>query len=199
VIFQPTDAFMLGMGADLAGAYLLARGVLATDRQIARSGATFWGWNAQALVDKVEDRVNAKAGVAALLTGFSAQALGYTLGLAGWRSPAGLGSLVAALAFCATGFAVTLILWRWRRKAAGKRGLVAVARVDATTGEPCAHPSADVLFSLGMTAGWPGEMVNGLPESRIAYCARVFGVAADHRPEPQATWGDIERLVPRWP
>lgn len=61
---RSADAFMPGMKVDLAGVYLLIRGVLATDHQIAQTGTTSLG-------------LNAKAGVAALLAGFTARAFDY--------------------------------------------------------------------------------------------------------------------------
>ena len=76
-VLQVTDLFAVGIGFDIAGAYLLARGLLISPHglwvrfTIAGADTRF--------VDEAKDRVMAVVGLGALASGFVIQAFGYAL------------------------------------------------------------------------------------------------------------------------
>jgi hypothetical protein len=197
MVFQSTDAFTFGIGCDLAGAYLLARGLLASDRQMAMAGATTWNWNAVDILGRARDRVDAQAGILALLLGFVTQAAGYTLGLSGVSTASGAVQVAVGVLLSIVAGMLVLGGWAMSREGALKRRLVAVASIDGGTGETLARPDANMLFSLGMAAGWSGLMVNDTPETRAVYCERVFGVPAVPLPQKPATFDDLKNLTSR--
>jgi len=79
-VLQVTDLFAVGIGFDIAGAYLLARGLLISPHglwvrfTIAGAGTRF--------VDEAKDRVMAVVGLGTLASGFVIKAFGYALSLA---------------------------------------------------------------------------------------------------------------------
>jgi hypothetical protein len=75
-----TDLFAVGIGFDIAGAYLLARGLLIKPHGL-YVRFTFAGAGTR-FVDEVRDRAMAVFGLAALVFGFMIQAFGYALSLA---------------------------------------------------------------------------------------------------------------------
>jgi len=76
------DLFAIGLGLDLAGGYLVARGLLASDEDMATRN-TFYGMGAQATVSRASDRVDATFGLAYLGSGFGLQIIGYVAEEAG--------------------------------------------------------------------------------------------------------------------
>ncbi len=116
------DVFALGIGLDIAGAFLLAKGLLLSTRQILNLAATTYGWSAYEVIVRVEDRVSTSVGVAALGLGFICQLIGYVLGsmFSFNPSPSVLrAAAVIALALLAVG--VVLLVYRmslphWRRR-----------------------------------------------------------------------------------
>jgi hypothetical protein len=126
-IFSLTDLFILGLGLDLAGAVLIARGLLISPAAIARLN-TWGGLESGSTVDRARNWVDAFFGVVYLGLGFACQAAGYFAELGG-STPKGGGcrALWAALTLAIT-LVLALLLW-WASKERGlKRLLIAVAR-----------------------------------------------------------------------
>src|SRR5690242_15045512 len=74
------DVFAVGIGLDIAGAFLLAKGLLLSTRQIRSLSATYLDFSGPDVVARVEDKVSTQIGVAALALGFMCQLTGYVLG-----------------------------------------------------------------------------------------------------------------------
>lgn len=172
-----SDLFVVGVGFDLAGAWLVAKGLLVKESVLAQRAGQFWGGNPGITVGAVEDRVDAKFGVGFLLFGFSLQALGYVVGLGvdlaaeeSWMRAviaAGLLFLFVGLALAVRGLARE----RFIRKA-----LIEVAhwKVVHATKEPerMGRPFIKRLVSLG--EAWSRDRSS--TETDEKFVARVFGV-----------------------
>ncbi len=125
------DVFAIGIGLDIAGAFLLAKGLLLSIRQIRNLSATYFDFSGAEVVARVEDRVSTYIGVAALALGFMCQLTGYVIGSmlsfnpspSVWRAGA-----VVALALLAVG--VVLLVYRTALPAWRKRLLIEFAHYD---------------------------------------------------------------------
>ncbi len=165
------DLFPLGLGFDIAGAYLLAKGLLLSPQQIRGLSGTFFGWNPREIVGRVDDKIAGTFGLLSLALGFLAQGVGYVAVLArGGTSRHGLvlgATAVAAIALgCALGWGLHAVLGaRWRQKL-----LIEVSRIDRE-GQREPKPYSGVLTSLGQVRS-PFRP----DESAAAYLQRVFGV-----------------------
>lgn len=104
------DLFIVGLALDVTGAWVLARGLLASPSLISRLARSNWDWNALDAVDRVRNRVDAELGVCALIAGFVLQGVGYLLVLVGvssdtgwlrWAAAAALSVVVVGLGFFA--------------------------------------------------------------------------------------------------
>lgn len=180
-VFHVTDLFAVGIGFDIAGAYLLARGLLINANglyvrfTLAGAGTRF--------VDEAKDRVMAVIGLGALVFGFTIQALGYALSLA--VEPPDDKSVTAAL--LAVGLATLAVLVivgveRITRHRRLRSLFMAIARADPVGDGPAGAPTVRILVT-----GAPGigvEREND--ESDETYARRAFGV--EHvRTEPPPT------------
>src|SRR4051812_39791358 len=108
-MFSVVDLFITGLGFDIAGALLLARGLLSSAAEIAQLN-TWAGVAGGATVAKVRDRVDAEFGIAALILGFTVQAIGYVVSLPG--STDGAGSIAVALGGVVVSSVSVLVTWR---------------------------------------------------------------------------------------
>src|ERR1044072_4580313 len=77
-----TDFFIVGLGLDLAGAAILARGLLLGSASIAALGA-YRGLSHGMTVERCSDRAHAELGLTALGLGFLLQAVGYAVVIGG--------------------------------------------------------------------------------------------------------------------
>jgi hypothetical protein len=78
--FALSDFFVVGLGCDLFGAWLLARGVIADPSVIVLRTGNYWGGNPAATVAAADGRVDARFGVGVPLIGYALQALGTSSG-----------------------------------------------------------------------------------------------------------------------
>ena len=78
---QVQDLFTAGIGFDLGGAYLLARGLINPPSELVRLAGSFWGSNRFQAINVAKSRLDAIAGVAGLFAGFILQAVGYVASL----------------------------------------------------------------------------------------------------------------------
>jgi hypothetical protein len=176
MILSIDDLFAAGIGLDVAGAYLLGKGLLTSPRTIIKRATPQYDFSYPIAVAQAEDRVDAIAGVAVLLTGFVLQVLAYTLSI-GFALDAGTGwaRAMTALGAAVASAAVTLVIanWtRWRRLAAQ---LVELARHDKV-GQRHDAPSARRLQMYGFELSIGAAEEEILPGGATLYCARVFGV-----------------------
>ena len=74
-----SDVFVVGIGFDIAGAYLLAKGLLMSDRQVLGLARSYYGGSPDQVVARVDDRIAGKVGVVALVVGFLFQLAGYVI------------------------------------------------------------------------------------------------------------------------
>lgn len=180
--FAIEDLFTAGLGLDIAGAYLLARAVNTSSEVIAASSATVYGSNTYLLVKQVEDKVDGKSGLVALVSGFVVQVCAYIVTLSSPElSASGFGlasALFAALSAVCSGV-IALALWAFLRRPLRRRELVELARVSKSfTREP--RPYAATLLRFGKALGQEPRT----DETESAYAKRVWNVDAIAEGEP---------------
>lgn len=174
------DVSAAGIGLDIAGAWLLGRGLLQQPKQVARRAMAEHGMNIDEAAAQIEDRADAQPGLMLLVLGFFLQALGYVLSLwiedggeLGWRRG------VMAAAFGLGAAALGLLVGGLGRERRIKRFAVRTARY-VEPDDPC--PDVDWLASMGLALGFisiesdmrcdqSGSYIH--PES---YVRRVFGI-----------------------
>jgi hypothetical protein len=170
------DLFVLGIGFDLAGAFLVARGLLATPIQIMRrsyvGGLGMEPFLAVEAVAQARDRADGVVGMCALLLGFVLQGAGYGAVLSGAHvatsgtTRTAIGSVLPLLAIVVTGLGT-----RRFRKRFVKRQCIMVASYDLR-GEHV-PPYGRRLMLLGAEIGEPARA----GERQVDYARRVFGVS----------------------
>jgi hypothetical protein len=167
------DVFTIGIGFGIAGAYLLARGLLASPGTLARRSRP----DDEDTVARVRDRVDASFGLGALAAGFALQAVGYALAVGGvGASERTAARALMALTYAAAAAGAVLALWNGLRDRATRSLLVEVARHDPRTGERQAHPSAERLRDFGRALGYRPLPDEETPGGASVYVRRVFGV-----------------------
>lgn len=173
---RPTvsDLFVLGIGVELVGAWLLARGLLASPT-VLKSFSTVGAIGVGDVVDRARNRVDAAFGVVYLLIGFLAQLGGYLLQIAGRHGSHGARQLETVLVILALAAGLAWLLWRCLHPYLFKLLLVRIAFAPVRSGEvdfPASEAeSLELLARYGKAAKWQGLMYEG-DES---YVARVFG------------------------
>jgi hypothetical protein len=176
VILSIDDLFAAGLGLDVAGAYLLGKGLLTSPQAIIKRATPYYDFSYPVALAQAEDRVDAVAGIAVLLTGFALQALAYTLSI-GFALHAGTGWVraITALAAAVVAGAVALVAahqTRWRRLAAQVVDLARHDKVGQRHDEPSARRLQSYGFELGISAAEKEILPGGAP----LYCRRVFHV-----------------------
>jgi hypothetical protein len=174
---RPTviDLFVVGLGLDVFGGYLVARGLLVSPSALKAFG-TVAGLGKADVVDRIRNRVDGGFGLALLILGFLLQLLGYLLELNGDRSGHSIDRLVTGLLLLGLAMLAVYGLWRLGRDRLFKRALVVVAKAPALIGgQHIIEPSdkqTEWLAIYGNAAGWPRLMY----ESDETYVKRVFGL-----------------------
>jgi hypothetical protein len=165
--------FAVGIGFDLAGAFLLARGLLASPRDIAQRTGTYFGSNTWATVSAAQDRVDAFGGLVALGVGFLFQAGGYVALLDHTFDPSPrLGKAIVGVGLAVLAFAVVVIAWRASRRPLVNRQVVEIAHYPLDQDERLDLPLGPLLQELGRALGEP----LGEGEDSMSYLRRVFDV-----------------------
>src|SRR3954451_23597993 len=109
------DLFPAGLGLDLAGATLLARGLFTSPDEFARRMAVGRNTFNRFSVRAAEDRADI-VGVGVLIGGFLAQGVGYVLYIGGAQNAAhGSSARVVAVAFLLGGFLCGFVVPHCRR------------------------------------------------------------------------------------
>ena len=106
------DLFLVGLVLDIAGAVLLAKGLLLSPRTLSKLN-TFWGVGYGQHRDRVDNRVAGEFGVVYLVLGFILQFVCYSLDIGGVSTAAGGGRLLVALGMAAAALALTVVGWRF--------------------------------------------------------------------------------------
>lgn len=189
--FVIEDLFAVGLGFDIAGAYLLARGLLAAPAEIARRSIGLPGFDPLLVINQARDRVDGRIGLFALLSGFFLQAVAYTLTLGGLGGGDGsLGRAIVAGALCALAAALVLLPWKATKERLLFRTLVGVARFNYEQ-RPMTESDKPYAGTLAFFAEELGYRIQA-GESVPAFAKRVFGVEV----KPQRVSHRESRLGP---
>jgi hypothetical protein len=133
--FTLTDLFVVGLGVELVGAWLIARGLLAP-LWVVKSFGTWGGIGAANVVDRARNRVDALFGIAFLAVGFVAQLAGYLAEIHGDHLAHGRGLLGDSLILLAAAMGIPLGVWWFFHRRALRAMLVEIAftplRADGT-------------------------------------------------------------------
>lgn len=178
-LFSGEDLFLVGLGFDMAGAYLVSRGLLQSVPQLASAGGTIWALEKPRVPGAIEDRIRGIVGLVTLVLGFALQAAGYTLTLGNGRihfqsgeDQALVGLGLAVLAAVGIPLVERLVRPRWR-----DRKLIKVTRFDPSIQALRPSPLAHHLRNCGEELGKP-KLAD---ETDVEYCRRVFNVEAVER------------------
>lgn len=173
--FTVTDLFVVGVGLDMSGAYLVARGLLIPFPQLKIFGQ-YGGQGAADVVDRAKNRVDAQFGIGLLLAGFLFQFAGYAFELNGEVPHSGSARLVGALVLLVLAIGISLGAWRLARHPLFMRTLVNTAMAPSVLTQPgkeeTLNDKINNLASYGPHAGHPQRP----GESNADYVGRVFGV-----------------------
>jgi hypothetical protein len=89
-VISVDDLFTAGIGFDVVGAVLVAKGLLVSAKQsFRRAYVGFGGWGFAQLVTRAEDWVDGWFGASFLVLGFSLQLVAYALLIGGARGDTG--------------------------------------------------------------------------------------------------------------
>ena len=183
------DLFALGVGLDIGGGYLVARGLIASPGDILRrtlNGEDFF--LPDVVASQITDKADATSGLFALLSGFVIQAVAYALAPLTSSTPRGspisgdLWSALLVMVAALVGVGVALLGWRLARWKIIRRTIIAIAtdpltlgsdfeRVERNAVEPLLQ-SGTRLVLLGSQFGYPQL----LEETASDYARRVFGI-----------------------
>jgi hypothetical protein len=176
VSFSLEDLFVVGIGFDIAGAYLVGRGLLASALVVARRSTSNLGYSGQLATSQIEDKMDGAVGLAALVLGFILQATGYAFVLSRQPSEKGdLATAITALALALVAITFVLGVWRLIRLPLVKREAISVARVNvyAQPVEVKERPYGRLLVAYGEELGFELRT----DETDEAYAQRVFGMS----------------------
>jgi hypothetical protein len=188
VTLSVEDLFTAGLGLDLAGAILLALGLLREPWQIAYLG-TWYGPMRQSSAAAL-DRVRAEFGAAALGFGFGLQTAGCLVVLGGATVHTGRSEVVAGFVIGLGAFGLVMLSYRAFHRARLRRLVVQVACETpwdrGGDDEPGAHPSwlphLRALVQLGQELDLSPRRDG---EFEAEYAERVYGVAEFYEPPPK--------------
>lgn len=166
----------IGLGLDIAGASIIAIGLLGHPGTFALRATSFWGSSAPTAVAQAESRADAEFGIPTLVSGFVGQLVGL-----GVHSEA---SLWLGYGAAATAVLIPLATWHslWRTWRAKKIAIeIAHYTFERATRLPerSGKPTLERLVSMG--TGFGVAQRDG--ESEEAYVQRAFGVT-DAVPRP---------------
>jgi hypothetical protein len=177
-----TDLFVVGLGFDIAGAILLASGLLISPAAIDGLG-TWAGLETGDTVDRCRNRCDAIFGVSFLVAGFFFQAVGYGAQLAGVQMATSTDRTVTAALLGIVAVTLAFGTWALLRGKALKWTIVSVVRAREGSGQPgdekartWTRHKAGRLLDLGEAAGWPPVADDRIEDGKGRYAKRVFNV-----------------------
>jgi hypothetical protein len=106
------DLFLVGLALDLAGAYLLAKGLLLSPALFNELTAGESEPRAGAEEAPYRNRIDAEIGIVYLATGFGLQVIGYLLEVGGVKTATGTSRLLAAIVLGLITLALAWMVWR---------------------------------------------------------------------------------------
>jgi hypothetical protein len=172
-VFSIEDVFALGIGFDIAGAYLVARGLLVPVPVMQRRATAFIGGNVMDFATQVRDRIDGEVGLWALFAGFVIQAAAYVTVAGGAEvSTGGLGHVVVAVTATVAPALVIALCVRLFRPRRLRQMCVEAARYPTEGGPRSELPFANRLMYFGKALGKPA--LEG--ESPEDYARRVWDV-----------------------
>lgn len=167
------DLFVVGLGLDITGAWLLGHGLLVSPADMVRRAGTFPGSNPWMVVSAAEDKVDGYFGLGGLLAGFALQAVAYTLTIgSGGGDETGWNFSLIALSLAVVVSGTVYVAWRRLRRRLVLWVLLGPARVDINDGTIADKPFAPSLNGYATVLGY--ELREG--EDGPAYARRVFPV-----------------------
>jgi hypothetical protein len=168
-----SDLSLMGIGLDIAGAVLLAQGLLMNDKQVIGVTRTILNFNPDHVVSRVEDRIAGSVGVGSIVVGVIAQLFGYAASLSVRPDAAASPSRgLLALLLAAVAIGLVWLLYLATRSMRRRTLLIRIARYDNDlTLQP--HPYGGPLMALGRAAHMSPRL-NG--ESERDYARRVWRV-----------------------
>ncbi len=168
-----TDVFVFGIGLDIAGASLLAKGLLLSDGQVLGLSKPYLDLHPGQVVARIDDRIAATVGVLSLVLGFVTQLVGYSVDFV--ARPGGSASVTRALLTALVAgipIVVVYLVYRLTRGWLSRRQMIRVARYDLNSRlKPV--PYGGVLLALGGAANM-SPAADG--ESEADYAKRVWSV-----------------------
>jgi hypothetical protein len=174
VIVSVEDLFVAGLGFDIAGAYLVSRGLLAPGPKIAQKATTYWGGSPHTMVAAAEDRVAGVFGLCSLVFGFALQGTAYFLVIAGASiGDHGIAQATVAATLAWLPVMLVLVSERLARPELARRTVVEAAKWDPNARKTRALPKGDLLYLIGLQA-WGITRIEG--EDDAAYAKRVWKV-----------------------
>jgi hypothetical protein len=175
--FVISDLFTVGIGFDLAGAYLLGRGLFTTPATILQRSTPRYDFHPGIAVGHAEDRVDAEAGISLLVLGFSIQVIAYALADLGATNRGSATAIVIAVGLAAATAGCASVVWlRLLRRRRLWRLLIEMSHYDKAFRR---HelPSAHRLQDFGMALHLDALAAEVTPlGGAAAYARRVFGV-----------------------
>jgi hypothetical protein len=181
-----TDLFVVGLGVELVGAWLIARGLLAP-LWVVKSFGTWGGIGSAAVVDRARNRVDAFFGVLFLGAGFLAQLAGYLAEIHGDHLAHGDGLLGDSLILLAAALGIPLGAWGLLHRRALRAMLVEIAftplRADGTKEAESREKSLERLGEYARILRHGAK----LDEGTDPYLRQVYGEPDDIR-VPRHWW-----------
>jgi hypothetical protein len=171
-VFALEDLFVVGVGFDVAGAWLLARGLLAGPAEIALRTASLWGGNPATTASQLEDRLNGTLGVASLILGFSLQAVAYGI-VVGHDDLSG-GNWIGVAISAVAPIAALLLFDRITRPRRLRRLIVDIARYDVSERRMRDRPKAKTIVELATACGYPEPSVGDQEYARDHFGVERF-------------------------
>jgi hypothetical protein len=173
VTLSTSDLFVAGIGFDIAGAVLVAKGLLAAPADQFRRSETIVGLNPAVIASAARDWADAIIGIAALILGFVFQAVGYVLGAVDHDRASGVSAALAEVAIAVGALLAALALWRL---IAGRLRLRRAIRIVQAGEFDGSRDVPTTLHRVGQELGFPALIIDHRPETAAAYVLRVFGV-----------------------
>jgi hypothetical protein len=177
--FAIEELFTLGLGCDIAGAWLLAQGLLLTSRQIRRIESGVSETLADLTNQLIDDKIAGRFGRGGLMVGFVLQIVGYTVALGtDTTTRSSAVRVIVALLATALGAALVFGIYYWRREGRIKAETIAVASLTPQ-GAPMDRPDGRQLALMAIARY---DIDRPLDESFAAFALRIWG--ADNATEP---------------
>jgi hypothetical protein len=174
MVLTLSDFFVVGLGVEVVGAWLIARGLLAP-LPLLKSFGTYGGIGAADVVDRARNRVDAWFGVIYLLIGFLAQLAGYLLEIGGDDPSQGTCRLIGAIVGLALGIGSSCGLWALLHERAFKALLVAIAFAPLRTDGQEIEEGRDSCLARLAEYAKAAEGGAELYESNESYLCRLYG------------------------